>query len=122
MSCVSFADHPANWQAGVPTPGNSYAGARNVDTDGDGAPDELEFLAGTDPANSQDFLRFDRVSSDGINCILEFTGHSSHSYTVEKLSLWARVASGQPFVPTCPAPAAPWLSPMRLALRPTFTG
>jgi hypothetical protein len=56
ISCVSFADDPANWQAGSPTPGALNPGALNVDSDHDGAPDELEFLAGTDPANSQDFL------------------------------------------------------------------
>ena len=85
ISCVSFADDPVNWQAGVPTPGAIYTGSLKVDTDKDGAPDEIEFIAGTDPTNSQDFLKFDRVSSDGANCVLEFTGRFGHSYTVEKL-------------------------------------
>ena len=50
----------------------------------DGAPDELEFIAGTDAANPNDFLKFDRVSCDGTNCVLEFTGRAGRSYTVEK--------------------------------------
>jgi hypothetical protein len=88
-SCVSFADDPANWQASIPTPGDANAGAMTVDTDGDGAPDELEFIAGTDAADSQDFLKFDRVTCEGTNCALEFRTHADHLYTVERLSaLW----------------------------------
>jgi hypothetical protein len=86
LACVSFADDPANWQAGSPTPGAINQGVLAVDSDQDGAPDELEFIAGTDPSNNQDFLRFDRVSSDETNCIMEFTGRSGHTYTIEKRS------------------------------------
>ena len=85
-SCVSFADDPANWHAGNPTPGALNQGALSVDTDQDGVPDEMEFIAGTDPADSLDFLKFDRVSSDGTNCLLQFTTHSGHLYTIEKIS------------------------------------
>jgi hypothetical protein len=62
----------------------------------------MEFLAGTDPANPHDYLKFDRVSSDGANCILEFTGRSGHSYAVEKIShlgdsgAWTTVRSNLP--------------------------
>jgi hypothetical protein len=102
FSCVSFADDPANWQAAAPTPGSINQGAFAVDTDQDGAPDELEFIAGTDPANSQDVLKFDRVYSDGTNCVLEFTGYSGRTYTVEKLAslgaaeLWTTVYQSSP--------------------------
>jgi Bacterial TSP3 repeat len=85
LASISFADDPANWQAGSPTPGIVNVGAFKVDTDGDGMPDEAEFVAGTDPRNSLDFLHFDRVSSDGANCVLEFTGRSGHTYAVETL-------------------------------------
>lgn len=84
LACISFADDPANWRADSPTPGAVNAGSFTVDTDHDGVPDELEFIAGTDPLNSQDFLKFDRVSTDGVNCVLEFTARSGHIYTIEK--------------------------------------
>ena len=83
LASIGFADDPANWQAAKPTPGAVNAGAFSVDTDQDGVPDELEFIAGTDPRNSQDFLRFDRVTANGSTCVLEFKTRAGHTYTVE---------------------------------------
>ena len=83
-SCVRFADDPANWEAAVPSPGLIGASAWATDSDQDGVPDESEFIAGTDAADGQNFLRFDHVSADGASCRLEFTAHSGRSYIVEK--------------------------------------
>jgi len=85
LACAAFADDPANWTAGLPTVGAMFPGAATVDTDNDGIPDETEFIAGTDPVDAMDFLKFDKVSCDGINCFLEFTARSNRLYTVEKV-------------------------------------
>jgi hypothetical protein len=95
LAAVSFADDPAHWEAAIATPGFLNPGAATADTDHDGAPDESEFIAGTDPADSADFLRVD-VSLAGTNCTLEFMGHFSHTYTVEKRS---SVGSGSQWTP-----------------------
>lgn len=118
LACAGFADDPANWRAAAPTPGSIGPSAFAVDTDHDGLPDELEFIAGTDPTDPADFLRFDRVASDTTSCILQFTGRSGRSYTIEKRSglgtgnKWVPVRanlSGQdaPITITDPLAAAP---------------
>ncbi len=85
QACAAFADDPANWQAGRPTAGAVNQGASTIDTDRDGLPDEFELLAGTDPLNPQDLLRFDRVLVHDADCVLEFTAHAGHTYAIEKL-------------------------------------
>ncbi len=85
LSSAVFADDPANWQAASPTPGAINQGAFTVDTDHDGMPDEFELIAGTDPLDPRDFLRFDRISLQGANCVLEFTAHAGRTYAVETL-------------------------------------
>ena len=93
LACLSFADDPINWQAASPTPGSINAGGFTVDSDHDGASDESELIAGTDPYNRQDLLKFDRVYSDGSHCVLEFSARAGHSYTVEKLSSFGSASS-----------------------------
>jgi len=85
IASAAFADDPANWQAGAPSAGAMNVGALSADTDGDGMPDELEFIAGTDPRNSQDFLGFSRVFTSGGGCVLEFVGRIGRAYAVERL-------------------------------------
>jgi hypothetical protein len=114
----AFADDPANWQAAAPTPGFLNEGALTVDTDHDGLPDEWElangfdpndpsgangplgdpdgdglnnlqeYLAGTDPHNAQDTVRFDKVSFSAQICALQFNTYTGHAYTVERLDLF----------------------------------
>ena len=116
IASVAFGDDPANWQAGTPTPGQINQGAYAADTDHDGLPDEWElangldpkdpsgangplgdpdgdgannyeeYIAGTDPHNGADFLRFDRVSLSGPCCVLEFTPRAGRSYAIEALT------------------------------------
>jgi hypothetical protein len=84
LASVAFADDPANWLAGPPTPGALNNGAFTVDTDHDGVPDELELLAGTDPLDPHDYLHLDPISIQGTNCVLQFTAHSGHTYSIEE--------------------------------------
>jgi hypothetical protein len=84
LASVAFADDPANWLAGPPTPGAINDDAFLADTDHDGMPDELELLAGTDPLNPSDFLRLDQVSIRDAYCVLQFTAHAGHTYAIEK--------------------------------------
>jgi len=116
IASAAFADDPANWQAAVPTAGQLNQGALTVDTDHDGLPDEWElangldpldptgdngangdpdhdgmtnwqeYLAGTDPHNSQDALRFDSISFSNLVCLLQFNTHTGRTYSVERLS------------------------------------
>jgi hypothetical protein len=116
IASAAFADDPANWQAAVPTAGQLNQGALTVDTDHDGLPDEWElangldpldptgdngangdpdhdgmtnwqeYLAGTDPHNSQDALRFDSISFSNLVCLLQFNTHTGRTYSVERLT------------------------------------
>ena len=85
VASLSFGDDPANWRADTPSPAAINPVSLAVDSDQDGMPDESEFIAGTDPRNAQDRLRFERVWSDGINCVLEFTTRVGRTYIVERL-------------------------------------
>jgi hypothetical protein len=116
LSCFLYADEPANWIAAAPSPGRLNPGARLVDSDGDGLPDEWEaangldplsaagingahgdpdndgfdnlseYLAGTSPTNSLELLRFEQVSIAGTNCVLAFTPRQQRLYSIEKVS------------------------------------
>src|SRR6185369_11810406 len=55
----------------------------DADPDGDGATNWHEYLAGTDPLNPLDFLRFDSVSVDQAYCTLRFTPHFGRVYSIE---------------------------------------
>jgi hypothetical protein len=117
LGSAAFADDPANWQVAAPTAGQLNQGALTADTDHDGLPDEWElangldpldpagdngalgdpdgdglnnlqeYLAGTDPHNGQDTLRFDRVSFTNQVCWLQFNTHTGRTYAVERLDV-----------------------------------
>ena len=109
----SYGNEPLNWVACSPT---SCIRNCLSDTDGDGLPDDWElasglnphsaagddgasgdpdgdrftnlqeYLAGTDPQNSQDVLRFDSISLSNLVCRLQFNTHTGRTYAVERLN------------------------------------
>jgi hypothetical protein len=137
LASVAFADDPANWQAAAPTAGQLNQGALTADTDHDGLPDEWElangldpkdpngvngplgdpdgdglnnlqeYLAGTDPHNSQDALRFTCISFSNLVCLLQFDTHTGHTYTIERMdmfgatNLWTTLTN---FIPSTDGP------------------
>jgi hypothetical protein len=105
-----FANDVLNWQAVTPTAGqtNSSGPVVDVDQDGlsdvwelangfnpqsnndapedadaDGATNGHEFIAGTDPNNADDFLRFTAVTMENNVCQLEFSSRLNRTYAVE---------------------------------------
>jgi hypothetical protein len=113
IASIQFGDEPANWQAGAPSPGRVNAASAGADTDNDGLPDEWElangfdpkdatgdngplgdpdgdgmsngqeYIGGTDPHNSQDYVRLERVTLTPTNCVIEFNTRTGHTYIVE---------------------------------------
>lgn len=80
---------PDEWELAnglAPLDATSINGALG-DPDGDGMTNWQEYLAGTDPLNSQDVLRFVGVSISNQICLLPFNTHTGRTYTVERLDL-----------------------------------
>ncbi len=130
LASIAFGDDPANWQALAPSAGRLNPNAWTADTDHDGLPDEWElangldpndptgnngaagdpdgdgrsnlqeYLAGTDPHDSADYLRFDRVAITGNSCALTFTPRAGRVYSLESCdtlgatNIWTAVQSG----------------------------
>lgn len=108
-----FANDPLNWQATAPTAGQLNPTGPAVDMDADGLPDvwELahgldpqmnsgvngstgdadddgannlhEYIAGTNPNDGGDYLRFSAASVDNQVCQLEFPTRLGRTYVVE---------------------------------------
>ncbi len=58
-----------------------------MDADQDGTSNWTEFVAGTNPTNSLDFLGFERISRSGTNCILEFQSRAGRLYGIQRSPL-----------------------------------
>jgi len=105
-----FGNDPLNWQAATPTAGQANATGPVVDIDNDGLPDvwELanaldpqnsadattdpdndgasnahEYVAGTNPNDNGDYLRFTAVVVNNQVCQLEFPTRLGRTYAVE---------------------------------------
>ncbi|MFO1513227.1 MAG: lamin tail domain-containing protein [Verrucomicrobiota bacterium] len=122
-----FGNDPINWQAVLPTAGQANPSGLSPDADHDGLPDlwELangldpqdpntasgdldgdgannghEYIAGTDPANNLDYLRFNRAALSNQVCVLEFNTRLGRTYAVESIpalastNSWGTVMSG----------------------------
>jgi hypothetical protein len=53
------------------------------DPDGDGVPTCQEWVAGTDPTNNSDYLKFDLISLSETGLNLEFKSHDGRVYAIE---------------------------------------
>jgi hypothetical protein len=112
IASLWFGDEPANWQAAFPTPGKVNFDAWSADSDSDGLPDEWEllhnlnalsgdggdgstgdpdgdgmnneqeFLAGTDPNDSQSQLMIESITTDTA-VHLNFQAVSNRTYTIQ---------------------------------------
>jgi hypothetical protein len=100
-----YGNEPTNWTAAAPTPGQA---AGTGDSDGDGMPDAWEqangtfvfipdadadpdndgmknleeFLAGTHPNDASSVLRFQQITVEAGNLILQFVAVSNRTYSV----------------------------------------
>jgi hypothetical protein len=129
VASISFGNDPANWQSGPRTPGRVNQTPTIADTDQDGLPDEWElangldpksasgengtfgdldgdgsnnrqeYVAGTNPGDSQDFLEL-LVNMSPPYCVLSFNTVLGRSYVVEATANlgstngWSQIAGG----------------------------
>jgi hypothetical protein len=113
LEATLFANDPVNWQAAAPTAAQPNPAGPTVDIDSDGLPDawELannldpqigsggngadsdldsdgatnleEYIAGTNPQDANDYLRFSEASNANQNCRLKFLAKTGRIYAVE---------------------------------------
>jgi hypothetical protein len=56
---------------------------RNLDSDGDGASNHAEYIAGTDPTNALSYLRIEGPTFESETVLLRFFAISNQTYAVE---------------------------------------
>jgi hypothetical protein len=90
---------PDYWElANGLNPADSTGGnGANGDLDGDGQTNLQEFLAGTNPNNSSDYLRIQSLTRNGNSVTLRFQAAGGHTYTVlysnnSPLGPWQKLA------------------------------
>lgn len=150
IASAVFGDDPANWEAAAPTPGLLNQGAATVDSDGDGLPDEWklaygldptdptglngpqgdpdgdgftnyqEYIAGTNPRDSQDFLKFSAISLLNQSCLLTFSTHPGRIYAVDSLDSLAPTNTWTTFTNNIPGTGNPVTISEPLAPSPRF--
>jgi hypothetical protein len=86
LASATFADDPANWIAAIPTLGTVPNAAFTVDSDQDGLPDELEFVAGTDATDPTDYLKLESNGPVNGNVSLQFISRLGRTYAIERKS------------------------------------
>lgn len=104
---TTYGNDPANWKFAAPTPGRANSPSDPSDTDQDGLPDDWErtyfgdlshdgtldsdgdgltdlqeYLAGTNPVNPEDTLRFTSVSSNDSGYELTFNTVAGRTYSI----------------------------------------
>ena len=69
-------------QAGTATSQAAQLVLTTTDTDGDGAPDWAEWIAGTDPLDASSYLKVDQIAPGENQVTLRFLAVSNHTYSV----------------------------------------
>lgn len=113
----NYGNEPLNWKSELPTAGRANTSAANGDSDGDGLPDDwelshfgtlardgsgdfdldglsdrAEYLAGTDPANTQDSFRLQLTRSVSGSVTISFNAVAAHAYRIESIDSLASSA------------------------------
>lgn len=74
---------PANWRASVEPGGSPGSGSSGLDSDGDGTPDGVEALFGTDPNDAASFVSLTATFQVGGPATLQWPTVAGRSYRVE---------------------------------------
>ena len=86
LTVLTDADHdglPDAFEDAYQFDRNNPADA-TLDSDGDGLSNAQEYTAGTDPQDTLNRLRVDRIDADGGGAVLEFAAKSNKTYTVQR--------------------------------------
>jgi hypothetical protein len=124
-TCTTNTDTPHWWLAQYGLT-NDFEQESADDPDGDGVPTCQEWVAGTDPTNSSDYLKFDLISLSETGLNLDFKSHDGRLYAIEGTTnvmdpnAWTRVTNnipGNEGVLTVPDGASPSLQFYRIRVR-----
>jgi hypothetical protein len=97
----------SSFEIGELTGTNTNLLADTLDSDGDGVPDAMELIAGTDPYNANSVFKISATALSGGNFTLHWPAVQGKTYTIQEspdLANWIQVPGTVPFVATAANP------------------